>query len=393
MATFKPIAINKSGVTVPYTEGQFITATKPFSDGMKSYDVGVYVDMLGVRQQLTTQGAQGPRGEKGERGEQGLPGLEGERGQQGIQGPPGVEGPQGKTGEQGLRGPQGPEGIQGPQGLQGPRGIPGPQGERGEQGPQGFPGANGRSFTIIGQVDTDQDLPEASISRLGDAYFVGMVEPRPIVVCLEYENKVQWINQGELQGPQGPPGEPGQRGPEGLQGAPGEQGPMGPQGPRGLQGFPGETGARGEQGLRGPQGPQGIQGPKGDQGPQGLQGPKGDQGPQGPKGDSAPLYLHIIEFYSRLTTGNSAFMFYIQIISSSSSPYTRDSIPLNKYFLASGQVFSNTAQYSACAFYQSDLSDSGGHVICTRSNYNAKYEIVLDYKFEEITDHVSEISL
>ena len=253
--------------------------------------------------------------------------------------------------------------------MQGPRGIPGPQGERGEQGPQGFPGANGRSFTIIGQVDTDQDLPEASISRLGDAYFVGMVEPRPIVVCLEYENKVQWINQGELRGPQGPPGEPGQRGPEGLQGAPGEQGPMGPQGPRGLQGFPGETGARGEQGPRGP------------------------QGPQGPKGDSAPLYLHIIEFYSSLTTGNSGFMFFIQIISSSSSPYTRYSIPLNKYFLASGQVFSNTAQYSACAFYQSDLSDSGGHVICTRSNYNAKYEIVLDYEFEEITDHVSEISL
>lgn len=65
MSTFKPIAINKEGVVLPYKEGQYIVATKPFTDGVITYQAGVYVDMLDARQQLTMQGPQGEQGVEG----------------------------------------------------------------------------------------------------------------------------------------------------------------------------------------------------------------------------------------------------------------------------------------------------------------------------------------
>lgn len=94
MSTFKPIAINKEGVVLPYKEGQYIVATKPFTDGVTTYQAGVYVDMLDTRQQLTMQGPQGVPGPQGEQGIQGPQGLDG------IQGPQGVQGPQGEQGIQ-----------------------------------------------------------------------------------------------------------------------------------------------------------------------------------------------------------------------------------------------------------------------------------------------------
>lgn len=74
MATFKPIAINRTGVNLPYAEGQYIVATQPFTDGSTIYQPGVYVDMLGGRQQLTMTGPQGPKGEDGTTGATGAPG-------------------------------------------------------------------------------------------------------------------------------------------------------------------------------------------------------------------------------------------------------------------------------------------------------------------------------
>lgn len=179
MNTFQPIAVNRSGVTIPYGIGQFIVATVPFSDGTTTYEAGVYVDAPTGRQQLTMQGPQGEPGKQGEEGQQGIQGI------QGIQGVPGRD------------------------------------------------GANGRSYEINGQVDTPEELPAPSATYLGEAYFVGTTEPRLVYACVEYEGAIQWQNQGTLQGPEGPQGE---------QGIEGKQGPDGPQGPQGIPGEKGEPG-------------------------------------------------------------------------------------------------------------------------------------------------------
>lgn len=175
-------------------------------------------------------------------------GKQGPQGAQGIQGVPGAQGVKGETGSTGPIGPQGPAGATGPQG---PQGVPGPA------------GVDGRSFEIVGQVDSSSDLPPASAVYVGQAYYVGTTIPRNIWACVDYNNVIQWVNQGTLQGPQG---EQGPQGPTGATGGIGPQGPEGPTGPQGVQG---------EQGPQGPQGEQGIQGETGPQGPTGATGATG----------------------------------------------------------------------------------------------------------------------
>ena len=70
-----------------------------------------------------------------------------------------IRGPQG---ERGAQGPQGPQGIQGKQGVQGPSG---PRGERGPQGPAG-------TFNIRGTLSSVNQLPDAAIAEMGDAYLI-----------------------------------------------------------------------------------------------------------------------------------------------------------------------------------------------------------------------------
>lgn len=109
-------------------------------------------------------------------------------------------------------------------------------------------------------------------------------DPEPDV----YNEIMEKLNDGSLQGkpgpvgPQGPKGDTGatgERGSEGPAGATGERGPQGPVGPKG------DTGATGERGPEGPQGATGPQGPVGATGPQGPEGPPGKDGAPGPKGD------------------------------------------------------------------------------------------------------------
>jgi hypothetical protein len=86
------------------------------------------------------------------------------------------------------------------------------------------------------------------------------------------KNKVAWIEETQMVGPQGPKGEPGPRGEKGEKGDRGERGPTGPQGERGPMGPPGPRGPQGERGPMGPQGPKGDKGDKGDRGPPGSVG-------------------------------------------------------------------------------------------------------------------------
>lgn len=188
----------------------------------------------------------------------------------------------------GQPGPEGPQGIQGPQGLQGPQGTQGPEGP---MGPQGEKGLDGSGVRIVGSLAAQSDLPSSYDGEVGDMY----------IIVSEGEGFVwdgqNWVNVGQIRGPQGSQGIQGPQGPQGAQGPVGPQGemgaigPQGPQGPQGMQGQVGPEGPKGDIGLTGPQGPQGVPGPEGmvgPQGPIGNPGPQGQQGIPGPEGPMGP---------------------------------------------------------------------------------------------------------
>ena len=155
------------------------------------------------------EGKQGPQGIQGERGLQGIPG---EKGEQGDKGDTGDQGPQGEKGDTGETGPEGPEGPQGPQGIQGPQGEQGPKGDTGETGPigpQGPQGEPGKGFTILGYYSTLLQL-ETYVTNpsVGDIYGVGLTAPYNLYSW----DGTTWVDNGQLQGAKGDPGEKGEPG-------------------------------------------------------------------------------------------------------------------------------------------------------------------------------------
>ena len=215
----------------------------------------------------------------------------GPAGERGPKGEPGAQGAQGPKGEPGAQGPRGETGAQGPRGLQGLTGPAGPQGVQGIQGERGPAGADGASFKITGQVNSADLLPDPAPAYLGEAYFVGEVDPRAVYACVYVDGTLKWENQGTLQGPKG---EPGAQGPAGAQGVPGEPGP---QGVAGADGAPGATGPQGVVNVELTDGSSILAGdflaPKGDKGEKGPAGPSGPRGEQGIQGPSL-IYLHIV---------------------------------------------------------------------------------------------------
>jgi len=96
-------------------------------------------------------------------------------------------------------GAQGETGDQGPQGDIGPQGEPGAQGDQGPQGEDGPTGPQGTGLTLLGNLDSDANLPASA--NIGDAYLIdGDV--------WVYDGDA-WLNAGPVQGPAGPQGEPG----------------------------------------------------------------------------------------------------------------------------------------------------------------------------------------
>ncbi len=326
-----------------------------------AYLIAGEIWVYGVDGWMSSGNIQGPEGPQGEPGP---PGPQGEQGLVGAEGPAGPIGPAGEPGQDGIgiddisddgegtftlyftdgssyttpnfTGPQGETGAVGPQGepgQEGPQGESGPQGPAGPMGPPGEDGADGTGiddigddgqgvitfyFTdgtlyttpnltgpagpagtginILGSLNDPGDLPGEA--ETGDAYLIDG--------DIWLWNGEEWLNAGNIQGPQGEPGlqgpqgeqgpvgPQGDQGPAGPQGEPGAEGPEGPQGEIGPQGPQGDVGPQGEPGAEGPQGdagPQGPTGPQGEQGPEGVQGPvgpQGDQGPAGPQGEPGP---------------------------------------------------------------------------------------------------------
>lgn len=206
MAEFQPILISTEGTSIPYKEGQYLSATVPFTDSAgTTYAAGVYVDLQGARQRLTTQG---PKGDTGNTGPQGPQGIQGERGPRGLQGP---------------AGPQGQRGVQGEQGIQGPQGLQGVQGPVGPQGVQGEPGDVRKWYPSIAAMEADFDNPDIPTNALVGINTAGDADDAK----LYYKGASEWVYLTQMQGVQGP------QGPQGPQGVQGPQGIQGPQGQAG----------------------------------------------------------------------------------------------------------------------------------------------------------------
>lgn len=148
----------------------------------------------------------------------------------GPTGPTGPQGPQGIQGLTGATGPQGPQGIKGDTGNtgpQGPTGLTGNTGATGPQGPQGVKGDTGAGLNLKGTQPNVGSLPSSG-NTAGDGWLVNGI--------LYTWDGTQWVNAGNIQGPQGV------QGPQGIQGVPGDTGPAGPTGPQGPQGIQGPAG-------------------------------------------------------------------------------------------------------------------------------------------------------
>lgn len=218
--------------------------------------------------------------------------------------------PQGPQGQRGPEGPQGGPGATGPQGAPGEAatveigsvttGAPGtsaevtnsgtakaavlnftipqgPQGAKGDTGPRGPQGETGEGFVVKGYFATLSALQSGVPSpSAGDAYGVGSAEPYDIYIWDGVNSA--WVDNGPLQGAQGPQGAPGSAAtieigtvttaPAGSDAAVTNsgtssaavlnftipQGAPGPQGPAGVDGSPGPAGADGAPGAAGPAG-------------------------------------------------------------------------------------------------------------------------------------------
>jgi hypothetical protein len=111
-----------------------------------------------------------------------------------------------------------------------------------------------------------------------------------------------WLDVGNIKGPQG------EQGPQGPQGPKGDTGEQGPQGLQGIQGPKGDTGADGAQGPKGDTGAEGPQGPRGEQGIQGIQGiqgPPGADGEKGADGDSGATFTPKVDSEGNLSWSNN----------------------------------------------------------------------------------------
>ena len=126
--------------------------------------------------------------------------------------------------------------LTGPAGADGEAGPAGPAGADGEAGPAGPPGEDGTSFSIIGTVEDTSDLGEIYIGDPGDAFLVNST------VHIHVWSGSEWIDLGNISGPEGPPGpqgNPGADGAAGSAGADGQTGAVGPEGPAGEDGADG----------------------------------------------------------------------------------------------------------------------------------------------------------
>ena len=252
-------------------------------------------------------------------------------------------------------------GPQGEMGPQGPAGEKGEKGDQGEMGPQGPAGKDGKSVSIEGSVPAIADLANLTGVEAGKGYIVE--EDGHLHVF----NGTEFVDVGEILGPQGPAGEKGDQGEVGPQGPAGE---VGPQGPAGEAGPAGEKGEKGDQGEVGPQGEQGIQGPAGETGPQ---GPAGEAGPAGADGKSA--YQIAVE--KGFEGDEAAWLASMKYDDSALKELVKDELPFSQVFSAKTIIF------YACGF-PVVVEKNTGHKYDAEA---AEDSVVVSYKYNAKSVH------
>lgn len=157
--------------------------------------------------------------------------------------------------------------------LKGEQGDTGPKGDQGDQGERGESGA---AVTLRGNVDAVEDLPESA--ELSDAYLIG--------TSLWVWEGTEWVDVGQIVGPQGIKGDTGEQGEQGVKGDSAYHVALA----EGFEGSPAQwlLSIRGEQGLSAyavatEEGFEGNVGAwlaslKGEVGPRGLPGVNGERG-------------------------------------------------------------------------------------------------------------------
>ena len=156
-------------------------------------------------------------------------GSAGIRGATGVAGPPGPSG--GATGVQGVQGATGPQGPTGIQGATGPIGLTGLSGATGPQGPQGIqggPGVAGPTGTAVKARVADltelflssNGQTPPGLSASGDGTIVTDDGSGTADVIYAWNGGTSgsasdWVEVGDIQGPQGIEGPQGATGPQG----------------------------------------------------------------------------------------------------------------------------------------------------------------------------------
>jgi hypothetical protein len=110
---------------------------------------------------------------------------------------------------------------------------PAPTGPRGQKGDKGDPST---SINFIGSVENEADLPgypDTYTGAVGDAFLVEATGE----LFVWAEEQSEWVNLGQIQGPQGQPGLDGEDGDDGADST--VPGPKGDKGDQGDQGNPG----------------------------------------------------------------------------------------------------------------------------------------------------------
>lgn len=160
--------------------------------------------------------------------------LKGDKGDKGEQGPQGIQGIQGEQGLQGIQGEKGDKGDAFTYADFTQEQLAALKGEKGDTGEQGPAGADGTSVNIVGNVANASDLANITDVSKGEGYIADDTGH------LHVYNGTEFIDVGEIRGPQGPAGE---QGPQGIQGEQGLQGPQGIQGAKGDKGDKGDPGS------------------------------------------------------------------------------------------------------------------------------------------------------
>ena len=265
---------------------------------------------------------------------------------------------------------------------------------------------------VVGQVESESELPESYDGEYGDAIAVGTEAPYYFYIWTRASiegNPAYWFPFGEISivGPQGPEGPQGDKGDNGQStmwyygtSAPTAEdsyveGDMYLQNSGQVYRYNGSTWVS----ITNIKGPQGIQGPRGEVGPQGEQGPVGPAGPQGDVGGfiniwgvlgnveqlPTPLSLnnltaaYLVEHTGGTDQANDHYDLYVQVGATSETAIWTNTGPFNAATLVTqGGVGLNVWDADTKLDKRTGLTQRNQAYVKTSAGENTMFDIAVD---------------